>query len=91
MLRQGHKVWEMTEEGDRYDDVVHLCEVVFSGSGLTAGEFLTLVDGNGDQVAQHRVVSATENETLIREPQSFRGIRISQIPNGSVSIMVRIR
>jgi hypothetical protein len=91
MLRHGQKVIEMTELGDVYSDYLYINDIVFTGSGLTAGEFLTLVDGDGKQVAQHRVIAATENEPLINNPTSFRGLKVSQIPNGSVSIMVRIR
>jgi hypothetical protein len=91
MLRQGHRVWEMTELHDVYDGVLCINEIEFRGDGMTEGERLTLVDGNGDLVAEHTISNATENATLIGERTSIRGLRVSQMPNGSVSVMVRIR
>jgi hypothetical protein len=81
----------MTEQNDIYDGVVMVNEITFRGSGLTPGERLILVDGNGADIATYVVVTPTENGALVTERQTVRGIKVKQIPNGSVAITVRFR
>lgn len=91
MLRQGQKMLEMSEVNDVYEGVVYLTEIKFSGTGMGVGEKLVLRDGNGDLVARRTILAAVENETLLNKPKSIRDLKITEIPNGTVSVMASIR
>jgi hypothetical protein len=84
-------VMEMTEVEDFYEPVVFIDEISFRGSGMTIGQRLTLVDGNGALIATRTILAAAENEFLSQTCSSVRGVRVSQIPDGAVSIMIRYK
>jgi hypothetical protein len=72
---------QFTAAGDTVagNPVLALQQLTFAGTGLTAGQQLTVLDGNGDIVADYVVEAAIDNAELLPNPRLVRGLTILNV------------
>ena len=72
---------QMTASGDVVpgNPVLALQQLTFAGTGLTAGQQLTVLDGNGDIVADYVIEAAIDNAELLPNPRMVRGLNILNV------------
>lgn len=88
VAKQGSSI-TMTAVLDAYTGIVSVAAIIFEGSGLTAGQRLTVTDTDGSVIADHLVSGTTDNTDLLngRQPQVYQGIKIPATTVGGTWVL----
>jgi hypothetical protein len=90
-VRRGTRSIELTSLEDNIPENIAFNEIYFSGDGMTTGQFLALEDEDGHRLCRRPVEAARETAILVFSPNWVRGLRVKEIPDGTVSIFVSVR
>lgn len=82
------KSFTMTAAADARTDILHMVSLALVGTGMTAGQRLTITDTSGDVIADHYVEAANENKEFLLHPRWCKGVLISAAPAGGTYTVV---
>ena len=75
---------------DSVAQTIFAASLVFRGTGLTVGQQLTVLDGEGDLILDYFVEAATIYKEFLIKCERFMGIQVSAIPaTGGGKLVVR--
>jgi hypothetical protein len=61
---------------------LRLTSITLVGTGMTAGQRLTITQSDGEPIADHYVEAANENKELLINKKQVLGVKLTAIPAG---------